>query len=64
MHMIVRNKSEASALEKTVPVGHSSGASNVTWPIPSYTVDLLFLQPLLQFFFNMKLFLLVILPLY
>ena len=64
--MIVRNKSEASALEKTVPVGHSSGASNVTWPIPSYTVDLLFcgLIKLLQFFLNMKLFLLVILPLH
>ena len=33
-------KSEASAAEKTVPVGHSSGASHDTWSLPSSTVDL------------------------
>ena len=33
-------RSEASAAKKTVPVGHFSGASNVTCSMPSSTVDL------------------------
>jgi len=44
-------KPKTSTTEKTVPIGHSIGASNVTWSMASSTVDLnrvTLLQPMQQ----------------